>query len=128
MGSWWAYPSLLVLGFQNFPKAWIGSQLFNKVNNILMILGSLALEKDFWILTQKLGYVITLWPNAFLQSLWYTHDLRPKTLGISWLYGHPSSSFWIFFSNFFLFSFKKFSLFFLENSLLKKLFTKDFFL
>ena len=29
------------------PKAWIGSQLFNKVYNILMILGSLAFEKDF---------------------------------------------------------------------------------
>ena len=40
-----------------------------------MILGSLTFEKDFWILTQKLGYVMTLWPNAFLQSPWYTHDL-----------------------------------------------------
>ena len=36
-----------VLGYQKFPKAWIGSQLFNKVYNILMILGSLAFEKDF---------------------------------------------------------------------------------
>ena len=43
-----------------------------------MILGSLAFEKDFWILTQKLGHVITLWPNDFLQSLWYTHVLGPS--------------------------------------------------
>ena len=42
------------------PKAWIGSQLFNKVYNILMILGSLTFKKEFWILTQKLGYVMTL--------------------------------------------------------------------
>ena len=36
-----------------------------------MILGSLTFGKDFWILIQNLGYVMTLWPNAFLQSLWY---------------------------------------------------------
>ena len=57
-----------VLGFQKFSKAWIGSQLFNKVN-MLMILGSLTTEKEFWIFIQKLGYVMTLWPNTFLQGL-----------------------------------------------------------
>jgi len=28
-------------------KVWMGSQLFNKIYNILMILSSLAFEKDF---------------------------------------------------------------------------------
>ena len=108
-----------------------------------MILGSLAFGKDFWILTQKLGYVIILWPNAFLQSLWYTHDLGPswfkffflngpKTLGISWLYVSSFISFLIFlfknFSSLFIFFSKTFPFFFfLKISLLKKVIYERFF-
>ena len=56
-------------GFKIFPKhEWV-QHLFNKAYNILMILGSLTFEKKFWILTKKLGYVMTLWPSAFLKSL-----------------------------------------------------------
>ena len=56
-------------GFKIFPKhEWV-QHLFNKAYNILMILGSLTFEKEFWILTKKLGYVMTLWPSAFLKSL-----------------------------------------------------------
>ena len=43
----------------------------------ILILVSLAFEIFFWSSTQKLGDVMTLWPNAFFRSLWYTHDLGP---------------------------------------------------
>ena len=69
------------------------------------------------------------WSSAFLISIFFK---GPKTLGISWLYGSSfifflNFSFQNFFIIFYFLFLKTFPFFFLKISLLKTLFTKDFF-
>ena len=115
-----------------------------------MILGSLTFGKDFWILIQNLGYVMTLWPNAFLQSLWYILMILGSLdlfiyFFFFWMgpklrvYHGFMDHLFFFFLNFsfqkqFSFSFSIFNSFFLSklflflNSTYKKKITKDFLL
>ena len=129
MGSWWAYPCLWVVWFQNLPKAWIGSQLFNKAYNILMILGSLAFENDFWILTPK----VRVYYDFMAQCLPPKKKKRigPKLRVYHGFVDHLLSFFWIFLLNFYFYflfwSWKLFFLFFLKIPFLKKIIYKRIF-
>ena len=82
---------------------------------------------EFW--PQKLGYIMTSWPNAFLQKK--KKRIGPKLRVYHGFVDHLLSFFWIFLLNFYFYflfwSWKLFFLFFLKIPFLKKIIYKRIF-